>query len=112
MDLAVRRRFAFVTLPPDRAAVASRGVASATAAFDQVADVFVEHAPGEALHLMPGHAYFLVKDEGELRDRLRFEVIPLLDEYLQQGLLGPATNELYAVRDALEDMVRADGKPA
>jgi 5-methylcytosine-specific restriction protein B len=112
MDLAVRRRFAFVTLPPDRAAVASRGVASATAAFDQVADVFVEHAPGEGLHLMPGHAYFLVKDDAELRDRLRFEVIPLLDEYLQQGLLGPATNELYAVRDALEDMVRADGKPA
>jgi 5-methylcytosine-specific restriction protein B len=112
MDLAVRRRFAFVTLPPDRAAVASRGVASATAAFDQVADVFVEHAPGDALHLMPGHAYFLVKDDAELRDRLRFEVIPLLDEYLQQGLLGPATNELYAVRDTLEDMVRADGKPA
>jgi hypothetical protein len=36
-------------------------------------------------------------------------VIPLLDEYLQQGLLGPASNELQAVRDALEDMVRADG---
>ena len=57
-------------------------MASATAAFDAVSDVFVEHAPGEALHLMPGHAYFLVKDDGELRDRLRFEVIPLLDEYL------------------------------
>jgi 5-methylcytosine-specific restriction protein B len=73
--------------------------------------VFVEHAPGDALHLMPGHAYFLVKDEEELRDRLRFEVIPLLDEYLQQGLLGPAAHELYAVRDALEDSVQTDGKP-
>jgi len=112
MDLAVRRRFAFVTLPPERTAVASRGVAAATAAFDRLADVFVEHAPGEALHLMPGHAYFLVKDERELRDRLRFEVIPLLDEYLQQGLLGPASHELYAVRDGLEDTVRTDGKSA
>lgn len=112
MDLAVRRRFAFVSLPPERAAVAARGVQAATAAFDQVAEVFVEHAPGEALHLMPGHAYFLVKDEHELRDRLRFEVIPLLDEYLHQGLLGPATFELYAVRDALEDMARSDGKSA
>ncbi len=110
MDLAVRRRFAFITLPPERAAVAARGVQAATSAFDQVAEVFVEHAPGEALQLMPGHAYFLVKDEHELRDRLRFEIIPLLDEYLQQGLLGPATHELYAVRDALEDTVRADGK--
>jgi len=110
MDLAVRRRFAFVTMPPDRTAVAGRGVAAATAAFDQVAAVFVEHAPGEGLHLMPGHAYFLVKDEHELRDRLRFEIIPLLDEYLQQGLLGPATSELYAVRDSLEDMTRTDAE--
>jgi 5-methylcytosine-specific restriction enzyme B len=110
MDLAVRRRFAFVTLPPERAAVAARGVHAATAAFDQVAEVFVEHAPGEGLHLMPGHAYFLVKDERELRERLRFEIIPLLDEYLQQGLLGPASQELYAVRDALEDMAGTDGK--
>jgi 5-methylcytosine-specific restriction protein B len=112
MDLAVRRRFAFVTLPPERAAVAARGVEAATSAFDQVAEVFVEHAPGDALHLMPGHAYFLVKNEDELRDRLRFEIIPLLDEYLQQGLLGPAAHELYAVRDALEDTVRVDGKSA
>lgn len=110
MDLAVRRRFAFVTLPPDRTAIAGRGVEAATAAFDQVAAVFVEHAPGEGLHLMPGHAYFLVKNEHELRDRLRFEIIPLLDEYLQQGLLGPATSELYAVRDSLEDMARTDAK--
>jgi 5-methylcytosine-specific restriction protein B len=112
MDLAVRRRFAFVTLPPERAAVAARGIQAATSAFDQVAEVFVEHAPGDALQLMPGHAYFLVKNEDELRDRLRFEIIPLLDEYLQQGLLGPAAHELYAVRDALEDTVRVDGKSA
>jgi hypothetical protein len=61
---------------------------------------------------MPGHAYFLVRDENELRDRLRYEIIPLLDEYLQQGLMGAASNELYAVRDSLDDMIRADGKPA
>lgn len=110
MDLAVRRRFAFVKLPPDRSAVTACRVDMATRAFDVVTDVFVEHAPGEALHLLPGHAYFLVKNERELAERLRFEVIPLLDEYLQQGLLGPASNELHAVRDALEDMVRADGR--
>lgn len=110
IDLAVRRRFAFVTLPPQRSAVAAQGVPAATTAFDRVAEVFIEHAPGDALHLMPGHAYFLVKNENELRDRLRFEVLPLLDEYLQQGLLGPAAQELYAVRDALEDSVQTDAK--
>lgn len=101
MDLAVRRRFAFVTVPPNRAVVA---LESAVRAFDMLSDVFVEHAPGEALHLLPGHAYFIAKSEAEFRDRLRFEIIPLVDEYLQQGLLGPASTELHAVRDALEDM--------
>jgi hypothetical protein len=72
----------------------------------------VEHAPGEALHLLPGHAYFLAKSEAELRERLRFEVIPLIDEYLQQGLLGPASTELFAVRDGLEDLVQGNARPA
>jgi len=112
MDLAVRRRFAFMTLPPDRAAVAATGVEKAVRAFDLVTEVFVEHAPGDALQLLPGHAYFLVKGEPELGERLRYEVIPLLDEYLQQGLLGPASHELHAVRDILEDMVRSDGGTA
>jgi 5-methylcytosine-specific restriction protein B len=104
MDLAVRRRFAFVTVPPDRNVVALQGLEVSTRAFDMLSDVFVEHAPGEALHLLPGHAYFLAKSDAEFRQRLRFEIIPLVDEYLQQGLLGPASTELHAVRDALEDM--------
>ena len=89
---------------PDRNVVASQGLESAIRAFDMLSDVFVEHAPGEALHLLPGHAYFLAKTDSDFRQRLRFEIIPLVDEYLQQGLLGPASTELHAVRDALEDM--------
>ena len=73
--------------------------------FDQVADVFVEHAPGDALSLMPGHAYYLASSDAQLHDRFRYELIPLLDEYLEQGLLGPAGSELHAVRDAIEDLI-------
>lgn len=112
MDLAVRRRFAFVTVPPDRNVVASRGLDLATRAFDMLSDVFVEHAPGDALQLLPGHAYFLANSEAEFRQRLLFEIIPLVDEYLQQGLLGSASTELHAVRDALEDMVGSDATAA
>jgi 5-methylcytosine-specific restriction enzyme B len=74
--------------------------------FDRLAGIFVEHAPDDALDLMPGHAYFLAKDEPELRARFAHELLPLIDEYLRQGLLGPASGELYAVRDAIEDWVR------
>jgi 5-methylcytosine-specific restriction protein B len=112
MDLAIRRRFAFATLLPDRSAVAACGVKEAHHAFDLVTEVFVEYAPGEALHLLPGHAYFLVKDARELTERLRYEVLPLLDEYLQQGFLGPASQELHAVRNVLEDLVRAHDRQA
>jgi 5-methylcytosine-specific restriction enzyme B len=105
MDLAIRRRFAFVTLPPDRQVVAAQGLPLAADVFDWISDVFVEHAPGEALHLMPGHAYFIAATERELRDRIRHELLPLLDEYLQQGLLGPAASELHAVRDRIEDVL-------
>ena len=51
-------------------------------------------------------------------ERVRVALLPMLvrsaegREYLQQGLLGPASHELYAVRDGLEDSVRTDGKSA
>jgi len=105
MDLAIRRRFAFVTLPPNREVIAAQALALAVEVFDWIADVFVEHAPNDTLQLLPGHAYFLAQNEDELRNRLRYEVIPLLDEYLSQGLLGPAATELHAVRDRIADRV-------
>jgi len=83
----------------------------ATSIFDRLVDVFVEHAPDEALHLLPGHAYFLARNEGELVRRFQHELLPLLDEYLRQGLLGPASNELQAVRDAVEDAARKSYAP-
>ena len=105
MDLAIRRRFAFLTLPPNRDVVVRESLPLAVQVFDWIADVFVEHAPDETLQLLPGHAYFLARNESELRDRLRYEVIPLLDEYLHQGFLGPATSELHAVRNRIEDIL-------
>jgi 5-methylcytosine-specific restriction protein B len=106
IDLAIRRRFAFVTMAPNREVIAAQSLPLAVQVFDWITDVFVEHAPNESLQLMPGHAYFLARNELELKERLRYEVIPLLDEYLQQGLLGPAASELYAVRDRISDLVR------
>jgi 5-methylcytosine-specific restriction protein B len=109
IDLAVRRRFAFVTMMPEREVVAAQELPLATSMFDRLADVFIEHAPEEAVDLLPGHSYFLAKDERELRQRFRYELLPLLDEYLRQGFLGPATTELHAVRDAIDDAVSGNG---
>jgi 5-methylcytosine-specific restriction protein B len=107
MDLAVRRRFAFVTLMPARQVLVDLNCPkSALEAFDWLSDVFVEFAPDEALTLMPGHSYFIARDDAELRTRLRYELLPLIDEYLRQGFLAQATSELTAVRDRIDDLSR------
>ena len=50
MDLAVRRRFAFMTLMPARQVLVDQNCPEAAlAAFDWLTDVFVEFAPDEAL---------------------------------------------------------------
>ena len=53
LDLAIRRRFAFVTLHPDRAVVAAQPrLELATQAFDRLAKAFVEYAPDDAFALL------------------------------------------------------------
>lgn len=107
IDIAVRRRFAFVTLLPQRSVVAAQNLPLALRIFDDLAGVFVEHVPEDGLDLLPGHAYFLAPDEAALLRRFRYELVPLLDEYLRQGLVGPAASELQAVRDAISDLAGA-----
>jgi 5-methylcytosine-specific restriction enzyme B len=106
IDIAIRRRFSFISMMPERQVVAAQGIQLAIDLFDRICDVFVEHAPSDSLDLLPGHSYFLAKNEADLKKRLRYELLPLLDEYLKEGFLGPATTELNAVRDAIEDAVR------
>ena len=106
IDLAIRRRFSFIRMMPERQVVVKNSIPLAVELFDRICDVFIEHAPSDVLDLLPGHSYFLADNEKDLKNRLRYELIPLLDEYLREGFLGPATTELYAVRDAIEDAIQ------
>lgn len=105
LDLAVRRRFAFVTLPPDLGVIQSQSLPLAARAFSALQDLFTEHAPDEALNLLPGHSYFLAPDEPTLLQRFRYELLPLLDEYLREGMVGSFAAELQAVRDQIEGVI-------
>ena len=106
IDMAIRRRFAFVKIMPEREVISAQGNELAVRIFDLVTDVFVEHAPNEALNLLPGHSYFLVSSDDEAKRRFKYELLPLLDEYIRDGHLGPATTELNAVRDIIEDIIQ------
>lgn len=85
VDVAVRRRFAFVSLWPSMQVVEQHGCPLTQKAYRELTSVFIEHASDDALSLIPGHSYFLASDETAARSNLRTNLAPLLREYLAQG---------------------------
>src|SRR5439155_7883543 len=57
LDVAVRRRFAFVPLWPQLDVVRTHSGEQLQQAFQQLVNIFIEHASSDALPLLPGHAY-------------------------------------------------------
>ncbi len=100
LDVAIRRRFAYRKLWPQRAVVQSLGGARALAAFDRLVGVFVEYATDDGLGLVPGHSYFL-SDDAQLPTRFHTELRPLLDEYLSQGHVAGFADEVRAFLDTV-----------
>lgn len=88
VDIAVRRRFAFVSLWPSMKVVNKLGCELMQGAFRKLLSIFVEHAPPDAFTLMPGHSYFLEKDRSRAIEKLQVNLVPLLEEYLAQGYVG------------------------
>jgi 5-methylcytosine-specific restriction protein B len=88
LDVAVRRRFAFLTLMPQISVVEKLGCLTMQKTFRALLSIFVEHAPDDAFNLMPGHSYFLETDEAKAVESLRVNLVPLLEEYLAQGYVG------------------------
>ncbi len=85
MDLAVRRRFAFVDIWPDLKTIEDQKIKLATDAFKELVHIFTQYASNEAFVFLPGHAYFLADNKPELIHRFRYELIPLLSEYILNG---------------------------
>ena len=109
MDMAVRRRFAFVDIWPDINVVNDQKIPLATEAFGRLQDIFAQYATDEAFCLIPGHSYFLADSEAELSLRLKYELLPLLGEYLQEGRLVSCETELRAYMDWLASQVLCYG---
>lgn len=88
VDIAVRRRFAFVSLWPRMKVVDEHGCETTQKAFRELLSIFVEHASDDAFPLAPGHSYFLEPNEKDAAESLRVSLAPLLDEYLAQGYVS------------------------
>jgi 5-methylcytosine-specific restriction protein B len=102
VDVAVRRRFAFVKLWPQLSVVAEHGGPLMQDAFRQLMEIFVDHASEEAFPLAPGHSYFLEKDDRKAARSLKVTLVPLLQEYLSQGYVATFSDSIRAYLQWLE----------
>jgi energy-coupling factor transporter ATP-binding protein EcfA2 len=90
IDYAIRRRFAFIDVLPDES------VAHEPSKFSEVLKIFDEHLSPEFKdkNLMLGHSYFIADDESTLETKLQYQVVPLLKEYLSDGILLESAREI------------------
>ncbi len=88
IDIAIRRRFAFVKMWPQLEVVKSMSCSLMVEAFTSLLSIFVEYASDDMFKLVPGHSYFLANDEQDGKRSLKTNVQPLLEEYLAQGFVA------------------------
>lgn len=87
VDFALRRRFAWYTLRPH--ILSGRDFDKDT--FNRFADIFYKYGTDEELNLQPGQSYFT--DKSQMNDRMVYELMPLIKEYLSEGYLLNAKDE-------------------
>ena len=112
LDYALRRRFAFVTLKSQDSVIKKYysdagndelGSVAVTL-FDDIKK-FIEnpkHLCGDMSidDLMVGHSYFMAESEEELQDKVEFEILPLINEYINDGILNVKNEEKKTAFDA------------
>jgi 5-methylcytosine-specific restriction protein B len=103
LDAALRRRFGFVELLPDSAALGDTSIAGLPlgAWLDALNQRIVRHAGRDGRHLQVGHSYLMangaaIQDSPRFAEVLRDDIIPLLEQHCGEDLaaleqiLGPA----------------------
>ena len=113
LDFAIRRRFAFIDVWPskkklkdilDKNGVGDDVKELAMRYYNQIQNIFFEYATDEDLHLQPGHTYFIARSENELENKLKYEIVPLLREYINEGRLPLAKDEILGfINDVLRE---------
>lgn len=94
VDFALRRRFTWYTIKPQEIKPKDNQTFH-NDLFNRFCEIFDRYATDEELNLQPGPSYFLTpKDNAEeiMRDRVVYELMPLIKEYLAEGLMRKAAD--------------------
>ena len=96
VDFALRRRFAWYTLVPHEI-TPDEGMTFHKDLFNDFMCLFDKYATDEELNLQPGPAYFITQAgdnaAADMKERVIYELMPLMKEYFAEGLLLKARNE-------------------
>jgi len=86
IDYAIRRRFAFESILPDESAIY---LEEGKKLFKKVEKIFDDYISIEfdKNDVKLGHSYFIANDKNELEEKLKYQIKPLLREYLKDGVL-------------------------
>lgn len=105
IDYAIKRRFAFVDVLPKVEVIKNE---KAKQLFELVSALFVKEDKTNSDHLASdfdykdvqlGHSYFILKEgseeeqTGELYMKLNYEIVPILNEYIKDGILLESAKE-------------------
>ncbi|WP_367110168.1 AAA family ATPase [uncultured Psychrobacter sp.] len=103
IDYAIRRRFAFYDVLPSKEAIVSE---KARTLFERVSELFDSSSylssDFDANDVRIGHSYFIPSDKEttedefdvELRQKLKYEIKPILYEYIKDGILLDSAKEV------------------
>lgn len=125
IDYALRRRFAFVRLRPHELRFPKDGGKSfETTLFKRVSKLFIKEIPADGApvdrsdrdflseayepeDVWPGHSYFVTTPEIDVWSRWQFEIRPLLEEYVRDGVLrSEVKDEIKKIEEELKDRHR------
>ncbi|MEO5860290.1 MAG: AAA family ATPase [Pyrinomonadaceae bacterium] len=95
VDFALRRRFAWYTIRPQRISP-DEELKFFDDDFEIFDRIFGWFANSSELPLQPGQGYFIAANADEMTNRVRYELYPLISEFLQEGLLRTAKEEFNA----------------
>ena len=97
VDFALRRRFVWYSMKPRFIELSSYNSEEdkeyVKACYDEISYIFMMNATDQELNLQPGGVFYMAESKETMNEKLRYEIMPLIKEYLEQGFLLSAKDE-------------------